>query len=151
MIKYLTHLKGFHNTLGMLVLAILLLTTIFLLINLFLKKPSNKALKIFGLVGLVSMHLQVLLGLIIYFISPLGITNFSAEMMGHKTGRFYILEHPVGMLLAVLMISLGYRKIKQVVEKRDNTIKKHFGIFIYYALAFAISMALVPWFLWAEY
>lgn len=148
MMRFYVFLKDIHNKTGMLVLALVLLATIYLLINLFRKNKANKGLKVFGLIGMIAMHFQILLGFILYFLSPLGLSNFSGHTMGIKIGRFYIVEHPIGMILAAVLISLGYRKIKKTMLAEQQSTGTHIGIFIFYLLALAITIALIPWFLW---
>ncbi len=139
-------LKESHNGLGMALLFLLLIIIIFILIRFLLKKPVNKSVKIAGLIGLIAVHTQILIGVLLYFLSPLGLSNFSGESMGHKISRFYIVEHPIGMILAAVLITIGYKAIKKT-SLTDNS--KYKRVLIYYSLGFAIIAYLIPWFLWA--
>lgn len=139
-------LKESHNAIGMLLLILLLLIILFIFIRLLLKKPFNKSVKIAALVGLMVVHLQILIGIFLYFLSPLGMSNFSGESMGHTISRFYIVEHPVGMILAAVLITIGYSVTKNQVLS-DNS--KYMRVILYYVLGFAIIAYLIPWFLWS--
>ncbi len=139
------HLKSTHNIWGMLVLFILLFTLIVALIRLLSKKSFNKFSKITALIGLIIVHTQIAFGLLLYFLSPLGLNNFNAEAMKIKISRFYIVEHPIGMILAAILITIGYKKSKKIDY---SDVKKHTQILIYYGLGFIIINYLIPWFLW---
>ena len=75
----------------------------------------------------------------------MGSSNFSVESMQHTISRFYLVEHPVGMILAAVLITLGYRRSKNM-QFSDR--KRHLQILIFYGLGLAIIGYLIPWFLW---
>ena len=139
-------LKESHNGIGMLLLFLLLVIIIIILVRFLLKKSFNKTVKVAALIGLIIVHLQILLGFILYFLSPVGFSNFSGESMGHEISRFYIVEHPVGMIIAAVLITIGYRSTKSITLS-DKA--KYTRILIYYGLGFAIITYLIPWFLWS--
>lgn len=141
-----TILKESHNGIGMLLLFLLLVSIIFILVKFLLKKPMDKSVKVAALIGMVTTHIQILIGIILYFLSPLGLSNFSGESMGHSISRFYIVEHPVGMILAAVLITIGYKAIKNS-NLTDKA--KYVRVLIYYLLGFAIIAYLIPWFLWS--
>lgn len=137
--------KEIHNLLGMVILFILLIVLIVHLVTFLRKKSFGKLSKITSLAGLVLVHTQIIFGVVLYFLSPLGLENFSGEAMGHKISRFYIVEHPIGMLLAAILITIGYRRSKNT-SLPDN--KRHLQILIFYTLGFVLITYLIPWFLW---
>ena len=139
-------LKESHNGIGMVLLFLLLIVVIFVLVRLLLKKPFNKTAKVAALIGLITMHLQILLGIILYFLSPLGLSNFSSESMGNTISRFYIVEHPLGMIIAAVLITIGYKQSKKITLS-DKA--RYSRLLIYYTLGLAIVAYLIPWFLWA--
>ncbi|MEH0154486.1 hypothetical protein V6R21_10100 [Limibacter armeniacum] len=139
-------LKESHSGIGMVLLFLLLTVIIFLLAMFLFKKTWNKSAKIAALVGLILVHLQLLVGLLIYFMSPLGWANFSSESMGYPISRFYIVEHPFGMLLAAFLITKGYKFSK------SNTLSsrgKYKRLLVFYSLGFGVITYLIPWFLWS--
>lgn len=139
-------LKESHNGIGMLLLFLLLVILLFILFKFLLKKPLNKSVKVAALIGLITVHIQILVGFLLYFLSPLGLSNFSGESMGHKISRFYIVEHLIGMILAAVLITIGYK----VTKKADlNDTSKYKRLLIYYGLGFGIISYLIPWFLWS--
>lgn len=140
------NLKEAHNLLGMILLFGLFLIIMIILISFLRKKPFAKCSKITALIGLILIHTQVSIGFILYFLSPLGKNNFSAESMGHPISRFYMVEHPVGMILAAILITMGYSKAKKTGISSRGKYKR---ILIYYAIALLIIAYLIPWFLWS--
>ena len=113
-------LKEAHNGIGMLLLFLLLINIIFILFK-------------FN-------------GVLLYFLSPLGLSNFSGESMGHKISRFYIVEHPIGMIVAAVLITIGYKTVKKTNLSEASKYKR---LLIYYGLGFGITAYLIPWFLWS--
>ena len=139
-------LKESHNGLGMFLLFLLLVIIIFIFVKFLSKNPFNKSARIASLIGLITVHTQILVGFAIYFLSPLGVANFSKESMGHPISRFYMVEHPVGMILAAILITIGYRLSKKATLS-DKA--KYARILIYYTIGFALIAYLIPWFLWS--
>ena len=139
-------LKESHNGIGMALLFLLLIIIIFVLIKFLMKKPLNKSVKIAALIGLIAVHTQILIGVILYFLSPLGLSNFSGESMGHTISRFYIVEHPIGMIVAAALVTIGYKAIKKTGLSDKS---KYTRLLIYYGLGFGIIAYLIPWFLWS--
>ena len=139
-------LKESHNGIGMLLLFLLLVIILFILFKFLLKKPLSKSVKVAALVGMITVHIQILIGFLIYFLSPLGLSNFSGESMKHTISRFYIVEHPIGMILAAVLITIGYKVIKKT-NLSDTS--KYTRLLIFYGLGFGIIAYLIPWFLWS--
>ncbi len=88
------------------------------------------------LITFILTHVQLLIGLILYFISPKVI--FGANTMSNSMLRFYTVEHLVGMLIAIVLITVGYSKAK----KADLPYNKAFN---YYIAAFIIMLVSIPW------
>lgn len=65
--------------------------------------------------------------------------------MKHSISRFYIVEHPIGMILVAILITIGYKKAKNTSL---TDAKRHVNILIYYGISLAIISYLIPWFLW---
>lgn len=139
-------LKSIHNIVGMAVLLILLVAVVYILLRLLGKKSFDKRSKSFSLIGMISVHLQIVFGIILYLVSPYGVGNFSGEAMGDTVSRFYLVEHPVGMILAAVLVTIGYRKVKNT-NLSDS--KKLQQVLIYYGIALAITSYFIPWFIWS--
>ena len=105
----------------------------------FLDKHKNIAL-----ITLIICHTQLLLGLWLYFISPI-VETFLAhtkQAMSDKVLRFWGLEHAVGMILALAVITYGYTRVKKSKSER----KKFTLMAVYYSIGLIIILASIPWF-----
>jgi cytochrome bd-type quinol oxidase subunit 1 len=140
-----TILKEAHNGIGLLLVFLLLIVVVFVLVRSLLKKPFNKTVKIAALIGMITVHLQILIGIVLYLVSPLGLSNFSGESMKHTVSRLYIVEHPIGMLAAAILITIGHKQSKKE-SLSDNA--RYMRLLIYYVLGLGISAYFVPWFVW---
>ncbi|MGC4020792.1 MAG: cytochrome b [Cyclobacteriaceae bacterium] len=85
----------------------------------------------------ISTHTQLLLGLILYFISPAVI--FSAASMKETLTRYWLVEHIAEMLIAVVLISVARISSKKLA---DGT-AKHKRMFILNALALVIILVAI--------
>ncbi len=97
-----------------------------------------------GLLGLIPTHLQWLIGLILYFVSPLGMASASGDAMKDSTTRLYVLEHPLMMVLAVVLITIGYSKAKRQV----GTTRGFKTIAIFYGIGLVLILSRIPWNAW---
>lgn len=92
----------------------------------------------------VLAHLQLLLGLFLYFVGPNGIKLFEKGMSGVMSVsvfRFFAVEHLFGMLIAIGLITFGRIKSKKLTED----IAKHKTTFIYFFIALLIIIITIPW------
>ncbi len=132
-------LKSAHSGLRWLVLAAIIIA----IVNSFGKtkggitfSPKDKKKALFAL---IFTHIQLLLGLALYFISPKVV--FDGASMKSDVMRFYLVEHSVMMLLAVVLITIGYSKAKRIAM--DG--KKFKTIMIYYGLGLILILISIPW------
>lgn len=86
----------------------------------------------------VLAHTQLLIGIILFFITP-RITQ-SEGMMKDKVMRFFAVEHPTMMLIALGLITIGYLQAKR--NQNGLAFKK---IFWYYLIALIIILVSIPW------
>lgn len=139
-----TFFKEAHSGIAYLLLLPLVFIVLFAAYSFFTKQAFTDRHKKFALVGLIVTHLQILLGLIIYFISPLGMSNFSGESMKSSTMRLYILEHPLMMIIAAVLITIGYSRAKRLIV--DSS--RHKAILIFYGIALIFILSRIPWSVW---
>jgi len=121
------------------VVLILLLVAIF---NAFSKKKSglySEGDRKLALFTMISVHIQLLIGLVLYFISPLVV--FSSESMGNTIQRFYLVEHISLMLVAIVLITIGHSKSKKAIA--DS--KKFGAIATFYLIGLILILASIPW------
>ena len=102
------------------------------------KKPFWEEHKKWALFTLIVSHIQLLLGLILYVISPKVI--FDGAAMKDSVTRFFLVEHISVMLISIILITLGYSKAKkQLPENSAKTIA------IYYGIALVLILWAIPW------
>ncbi len=97
---------------------------------------SDRMLNMFAM---VSLHIQLVIGLILYFTSSK--VSFVEGWMGNKVLRFYGMEHILLMILAIVLVTIGHAKAKRATESA----KKHKTILIFYALGLILIIASIPW------
>lgn len=138
----LTGMKHLHSTLAIILLLALVVAIVITLINYFGSKPYNRKI---ALLGLISAHLQLVIGLVLYFTSPLGLEAFSGANMKNSLSRLYFLEHPLMMILAIVLITIGYSKAKRA--KEDYQANK--TVMIFYILGLILVLSRIPWSTWS--
>jgi hypothetical protein len=127
-----------HSGLRYIVLALLLVAIINALLNIG-KNSYTKKDKLINLFTMVSLHIQLALGLILYFVSDK--VQFVEGLMGNANLRFYAVEHISLMLLAIIFITLGRRKAEKMKIPRQS----HKLIFRYYGLGLILIFIAIPW------
>jgi hypothetical protein len=94
---------------------------------------------------MISAHITLLLGLYQWFFGAMGLFNAATGSMGEtmKDGyaRFFKVEHPITMILAIVMITLGHGMAKKSVD--DET--KYKKAFRYFLIALILILIGVPW------
>lgn len=95
---------------------------------------SNRKLYLFTL---ISVHVQLVLGLILYFISP----KVDMNMLSEKLYRFYTIEHLVGMVLAIALVTIGYSRSKRL----SDATAKHKTVAIFMGLGLLLILIMIPW------
>lgn len=138
----LTGMKHLHSTLAVILLLALVVAIVITLVNLNGKKPYNRKI---ALLGLISAHLQLIIGFIIYFVSPLGLQSFSGENMKNSLSRLYFLEHPLMMLIGIILITVGYSKAKRQVDSQ----KANKTVLIFYIIGLIFILSRIPWSTWS--
>lgn len=140
----LTGFKHLHSYFAYLLLAVLIIGIIFNFLAFMQGKSYSNTNRKFALYGLMATHIQVLFGLILYFVSPLGISALSGEAMKDSTSRLYALEHPLMMILAAVLVTIGYSK-----SKKAMTDARKFRIQLaFYGVALIFILSRIPWAAW---
>jgi heme A synthase len=126
-----------HSGLRWVVLALL----IGAIINAFTGKSRTfeKKDKMLSLFAMVFLHIQLLLGLALYFTSPR--VKFSDGWMKDASFRFYGMEHILMMVIAITLVTIGYSKSK----KQSVPAKKFKTIALWYSIALLVIIAAIPW------
>jgi hypothetical protein len=137
-----TFLQKFHSGWAYLALLLLIIAAVNSIIGLTSKKEFNSKDRKIAIFGLIGTHTQLLVGLILYFVSPLGFDSLG--QMADKALRLTSLEHPLINLIAIALITIGWVKHKKVTTSESKF--KTFSI--YYSLGLLLILSKIPWQLW---
>jgi len=127
-----TGLLHLHNILRWIIL-ILLLVTIY---QAFSKK---EAIRKTSLWLLISAHIMFLIGLYQVIAGRYGITKGlpeGVELMKDSFYRFFWIEHPLSMIIAIILITISRRKAKNLNYKATSWLL---------VIALLFILAAVPW------
>lgn len=130
-----------HSGLRWIVLALLLMA----IFNAFRSQASGryeKKDKMINLFAMVFLHIQLLIGLALYFINEGMKVQYVEGWMKNSMLRFYGLEHILGMVIAIAIITMGRSKAE---KKLKGTRDKHRKILISYTIGLIIILASIPW------
>lgn len=125
-----------HSGLRWVAIILLLLA----IINAFTSKTFEKKHKMINLFTMITLHTQLIIGLVQYFITS-GKVKFFDGWMKEAAFRFYGMEHLLGMLIAIVLITVGYSKSKRGVTDSE----KFKPIKLFYLIGFILIMASIPW------
>jgi len=113
---------------------------IYAILNALRKKDSyEKSDRLVNMFTMVSLHIQLVLGLILYFTSSK--VSFVDGWMKNQLLRFYGMEHILLMIIAIVLVTIGHGKAKRATDSA----KKHKTIVVYYTIAFILILASIPW------
>ena len=135
-------IQSVHSILAYAALGLLLLASINAIFGINNKKLfTDKDLRL-SLFTLIICHIQLLVGLILYFVSPLG----SAQLGNMKDAamRLTSLEHPLINIIALVLITIGWSKHKKE-ESNNGKFKK---IAVFYTLGLILILSRLPWANW---
>ncbi|MBE0390663.1 hypothetical protein [Flavobacterium sp. PL002] len=135
-------IQKFHSGWAYLALLLLVIAVANSLIGHFSKKEFTATDRKIALFGLIGTHTQLLVGLILYFVSPLGFTSLGN--MSDKAIRLTSLEHPLINIIAIALITIGWSKHKKLLTSESKF--KTFAIF--YTLGLLLILSRIPWNLW---
>lgn len=140
-----TGLVHLHNFLRWVILILLLLSIAKAYSGWQGKKVFGASDKKLWLFTLISAHITLLLGLYQVSFGRFGIFSTTlpegTSVMKDTFYRFYWVEHPVGMILAIVLITLGYGMAKKAVSDEVKFKKT----FYYFLIALILILASIPW------
>jgi len=129
--------KDIHSWFRYVVFVLVLLAIIQSLLGWLGKKPYTEGNRKINLFALISAHTQLLIGIVLYFLSPN--VQFNSGTMKNDTTRYFTVEHWVMMLIAIVLITIGHAKSKRIILPEG----KHKTIAIYYIIAFVIIVGAI--------
>lgn len=140
-----TGLLHLHNLLRWIILILLLLSIFKSYSGMITKKAFVTSDKKIWLFTMIASHITLLLGLYQWLLGRYGIFSFvkpeGVSMMKDPYLRFFQMEHPVSMILATVLVTLGYGMAKKNVDD----IIKYKKAFRYFLLALVLILVAVPW------
>lgn len=138
-----TGLLHFHSMMRWIFL-VLAIVTLFQALNGWLgKKEFSKLTDKLSLFTFISAHIQLLLGLVLFFVSPIveaGLENMGAAMKDAAL-RMWTVEHPTVMIIGIVLVSLARIKAK----KLEDAIAKHKTLAIYLGIGLLAIISRIPW------
>jgi uncharacterized membrane protein len=132
-------LKNIHNLLRYAILLLIIASAVKAYIGLAQKSEYTAGDKKLNLFTLIVSHLQLVIGLILYFTSET--VKIAHENMGDKALRFWAVEHISMMIIAIILITVGYSTAKRAGESSA----KYKKIAIFFSIALLLILAAIPW------
>jgi hypothetical protein len=143
--ELLQYLLPIHNLLRWVLLILLVIAIINAFSGMNSNRPFTKSDKTIGLFLMISAHLNLLIGLYLWFAGNSGLNLIKAlgfgGVMKDSAARFYAVEHLVGMLIAIILITVG----RGVSKKNYIDRTKHKRTFWFFFIALIIIFFSIPW------
>ena len=140
-----TGLQHAHSGLAYLALLALVLVIFWALIGTLSGREFQEKDRKIALIAFIICHIQLLVGLILYFVSPLGFSLLTGGgAMADATARLTALEHPLINIVAIVLISVGYIRSK----KLESSTAKFRSIYMMYAIGLVLILSRIPWGNW---
>ena len=125
-----------HSGLRWVALILLLLA----IVNAFTSKTYEKKHKLINLFAMVTLHTQLLIGLVQYFVTSQKV-QFIDGWMKNPLLRFYGMEHILLMIISIVLVTIGHSKSKKgtTPEEKFKPIK------LWYVIGLLLILAAIPW------
>ena len=140
-------LKNVHSYWAYLALLVLILAILNAIAGKIKGKDfESKDLRI-SLFGLIFSHIQLLIGLVLYFVSPwfdqwskLGVGG----VMKDAQARLYLVEHSFANIFAIVLITMGW----SLHKRQGDPEKKFMRIALFYGFGLLLLLSRIPWENW---
>lgn len=123
-------LKSAHSGWRYVVFLLLIIAIVKALSGWFGNKNYTEGDRKLNVFALISAHIQLLIGLILYF----GEGWYKLSSAGNAAVRYFKMEHIAMMIIAIVLITIGNSKSK----KLKDAVAKHKTIAIFFGLGFLI-------------
>lgn len=139
-------IQKFHSGWAYIALLLLVVAVVNSFIGTVSKKEFTAKDRKIAILGLIGTHTQLLIGLILFFVSPNGLNMIKAVGMGGLTAesRLLAVEHPLINIIAITLITIGWSKHKKLTTSESKF--KTFSIF--YGLGLLLILSRIPWSKW---
>lgn len=91
------------------------------------------------LFAMILLHIQILTGFVLYYMNFGGKVDFGA--MSDPIRRFFTVEHSFMMLLAMVLITIGFSRSK----KAATDVARFKLVFMTYLIGLLLILAGIPW------
>lgn len=131
-----------HSALRWLMLAIMVYAVLTSIIGWKNNKPYTKGHRNLVFYTVIIAHVQLIIGFVLYFWGPYAksLTNM-AETMGDSVMRFFAVEHMLGMLIAIVLITIGSVRSKKV----ENDQSRYKLVALFFGIALLLILLSIPW------
>jgi hypothetical protein len=141
-------IKQLHSGWAYLAFLLLIIAVVNSIFGFVSKKEYKDTDKKIGLYALGAIHTQVVIGFIIYFVSPSGFFNIvnlgMGEVMKNAALRLTVIEHPLMNIIGVVLMTIGWVKHKKISSSES----KFKTVAIYYGIGLLLILSRIPWGLW---
>ena len=90
---------------------------------------------------MIFAHLQLTVGIALYFVSPMVVSI--GDAMKNATTRLYALEHPLMMVIAIVLLTMARSKTKNLSD-----VSAHKKNLLFFVLALVAILSRIPWDQW---
>lgn len=94
-----------------------------------------------GLFAMIVAHVQLTVGVALYFVSPMVISM--GDAMKDATTRLYAMEHPLMMVVAIVLLTMARSKTKNLSD-----VSAHKKNLLFFVLALVAIVSRIPWDQW---
>ncbi|MBC7552971.1 MAG: hypothetical protein H7257_03225 [Taibaiella sp.] len=130
-----------HSLLRYVVLLFTVIVALQSLMGMIGKKEFTGANRKMALFMMISCDVQLLIGLAVYITGGfMGMSKTGFPDVDHYN-RFYGMEHPASMIVAIILIHLAYFTAKKSID----SVRKYKRMFWYSFIALMLFMAMIPW------
>jgi len=140
-------IQALHSYFAYIVLAVLILAVFNAMTGWAGKREftMGKDLRI-SLFALILSHMQLLVGLVLYFVSANGLKAVQALGMGglNAAARLLAVEHPFTNIIAIALITLGWSRHK----RKNESTAKFKSIAVFYGIGLLLVLSRIPWGQW---
>lgn len=136
-----TGLVHLHSTLRYVVVILLIVSIVQAFLRGYGNQPFTDGNRKLYLFTLISVHIQLIIGLALYFISPYVQLDNMAAVMKDPQLRFWAVEHIATNIIGIILITIGYSSAKRATTDKA----KHTRTAIFYLIGFILIMTAIPW------
>lgn len=139
---YLGSFTYLHSVLRYFILLFAVVVLLQCIVGMLRRKKFQKVHKQVALALLIFCDLQLVLGIVLYFYKVIQAGFFSGgDLMKDVYKRYYGVEHAIAMVIAIILIHVGYSVTKKNIDD-DRKFKRLLWCTL---IAMLIFVAMIPW------